>query len=111
MAASPPSRAAAHVARFNAAIESGDWHEFVTSFADDAVLEFVNVPAGPYRGRSEIALAYRDNPPDDTIAVQSVATIGERDAIDFEWSRGGAGLLILDWTDGGSIGRMVVEFR
>ena len=87
------TRAAAHVARFNAAVESGDWDEFVASFADDAVLEFVNVPAGPYRGRSEIAAAYRDNPPDDTIAVRSVRSSGQRDEVSFEWSRGGAGLL------------------
>jgi steroid delta-isomerase len=104
-------RGVAHVARFNAAVESGDWHEFVTSFADDAVLEFVNVPAGPYRGRTEIAAAYRDNPPDDTIAVQSVATTGQCDEVEFEWTNGGAGLLKLEWTDEGTITRMVIEFR
>jgi steroid delta-isomerase len=107
----PGARGAAHVARFNAAVQSGDWDEFVTSFADDAVLEFLNVPAGPYRGRPEIAAAYRDNPPDDTIAVQSVATTGQRDALEFGWTRGGAGLLTLEWTDEGTIDRMVIEFR
>ena len=92
-------------------MESDDWDDFVASLAQDAVLEFVNVPTGPFRGRSEIAAAYRANPPDDTIAVQSVASTGQRDAVAFEWTRGGAGMLTLHWTDEGTIARMTVEFR
>jgi hypothetical protein len=103
-------RVATHVARFNAAVSSGDWDQFVAPFAEDAVLEFVNVPVGPYLGRDAIAAAYRKNPPDDTLAVRSVDTAGASDAIDFAWTKGGVGMLRLDWTKDGRIAHMQIEF-
>ena len=46
-----------HVARFNAAVESGDWAPMLEQFADDAVLEFRGIPVGPFSGRDAIAAA------------------------------------------------------
>ena len=58
-----------HAERFNAAVESGDFGPLVELFADDAVLEFVGVPAGPFVGRDAIAAAYAAQPPDDALDV------------------------------------------
>ena len=41
---------ARHVETFNAAVESGDFAPLVALFAEDARLEFVGVPAGPFEG-------------------------------------------------------------
>ena len=38
-------------------------------FSDDAELEFVGVPVGPFHGRDAIAEAYRTQPPDDELVV------------------------------------------
>jgi hypothetical protein len=103
-------RAGEHIARFNAAVRSGDWADFVARFADDAVLEFVNVPTGPFRGRAQIAAAYRDNPPDDTIAVRSVESADHTERITFDWTRGGSGILVIEWRPDTLIERMTVEF-
>ncbi|HEY2298349.1 MAG TPA: nuclear transport factor 2 family protein [Jatrophihabitans sp.] len=100
-----------HAARFNAAVRSGDWAAFADGFAVDARMDFVNVPAGPFVGRTAIATAYRDNPPDDTIEVRSVSSDDLGDVIEFEWTRGGAGAMALTWTPGGLVSRLVVEFR
>lgn len=56
-------RVDAHVALFNAAVRNNDWSAFVATFAADAILGFVGVPAGPFRGRDAIAQAYATNHP------------------------------------------------
>lgn len=56
-------RIEAHVALFNAAVRSGDWSAFVATFAPDATMGFVGVPAGPFRGRDAIAQATRHSHP------------------------------------------------
>jgi steroid Delta-isomerase len=43
------------VQAFNAGVRSGDWSALVELFADDAELEFVGIPVGPFRGREAIA--------------------------------------------------------
>src|SRR5215210_3291597 len=58
---------AAHIARFNAGVASGDFTEMTGHFTDDAVATFVDLPFGPFHGRAELEQAYRDFPPDDTI--------------------------------------------
>jgi steroid Delta-isomerase len=99
-----------HVRQFNAAVESGEWGPFVDRFAADASMEFVNVPTGPYLGRAAIAAAYRDSPPDDTLAVREVRSDGDVDTVAVDWTRGGAGVMTLEWTAAGLVGRLVVEF-
>jgi steroid Delta-isomerase len=61
-----------HVERFNAGVRSGDFEGMLGSFADDAEMVFEGVPAGPFSGRDAIAAAYRDQPPDDEIALLDV---------------------------------------
>jgi steroid Delta-isomerase len=57
------------VQAFNAGVRSGDWSALVELFADDAELEFVGIPVGPFRGREAIGEAYRAQPPDDEIVL------------------------------------------
>jgi steroid Delta-isomerase len=58
-----------HVASFNLGVRTGDWAPMLARFSDDAEMEFVGVPAGPFHGRDAIAEAYRTQPPDDELVV------------------------------------------
>ena len=58
-----------HVERFNRGVRSGDFTPMVAAFTEDAELEFEGVPAGPFVGRDAIEAAYREQPPDDEIAI------------------------------------------
>jgi steroid Delta-isomerase len=57
------------VETFNVGVRTGDWSSMLELFADDAELEFVGIPVGPFRGRDAIGEAYRMQPPDDEIVV------------------------------------------
>jgi RimJ/RimL family protein N-acetyltransferase len=58
-----------HMTRFNDGVRTGDWAPMLEHFADDARMEFVGVPVGPFEGREAIAAAYLDQPPDDEIEI------------------------------------------
>ena len=91
---------------FNAGVRSGDWSPLVDLFADDAELEFVGIPVGPFHGREAIAEAYRAMPPDDEIVLLDG---GPR----YAWSREPerpAGELHLEERDG-SIARLRVLYE
>ena len=58
-----------HVERFNLGVRTGDWTRMLELFADDAELEFVGIPVGPFHGREAIGEAYRAQPPDDELVL------------------------------------------
>jgi steroid delta-isomerase len=58
-----------HVTAFNHGVRTGDWAPMLERFSDDAEMEFVGVPVGPFHGRDAIAEAYRRQPPDDELVV------------------------------------------
>jgi steroid delta-isomerase len=60
---------AAYVAHFNAAVRDGSWSSVLEHYTDDAVMEFVGPPVGPFVGKPAIAAAYRASPPDDEIEL------------------------------------------
>src|SRR6266536_3575391 len=60
-----------HIERFNAGVETGDFGRMVERFTEDAELVFEGIPVGPFTGRQAIADAYREQPPDDKVAVVS----------------------------------------
>jgi hypothetical protein len=89
----PESRA--HIARFNAAVESGDWTQFLSGFAPDAVMTFDGPPVGPFIGLDAIAAAYATNPPDETMEILSVRGDADADLITFRWTSGGTGTITI----------------
>ena len=58
-----------HVRTFNHGVRTGDWEPMLKHFAQDAELQFENVPAGPFGGLDAIRTAYREQPPDDEIVL------------------------------------------
>jgi ketosteroid isomerase-like protein len=101
-----------HVGRFNAAVRSSDWGDFLELFADDAELAFEGVPVGPFSGRDAIAQAYREQPPDDQMRVLDVTADGDRIVAGYAWlAEPGvrAGEMRID-RDGRLIRRLVVTF-
>jgi steroid delta-isomerase len=83
-----------YVTRFNEAVRSGDFEDFVTTnFHPDATMAFVGPPAGPFHGRDKIAEAYAADPPTDTLTLESVRTVAETEEIAFRWSQGDTGTM------------------
>jgi hypothetical protein len=58
-----------YIARFNEGVRTGDWSRFLELLDEDATLEFVGIPVGPFEGRDAIGEAYRTQPPDDEIVL------------------------------------------
>lgn len=102
-------RVRAHVELFNAAVQSGDWTQFLATFADDAVMRFEGVPVGPFHGRAAITEAYAHQPPTDTMRIGTVETSGDTDLASFVWSAGGTGTLTLRWR-GDKVAELTVAF-
>jgi steroid delta-isomerase len=71
-----------HVAGFNEGVRTGDWSAMLEQLAEDAELEFVGIPVGPFVGKDAIAEAYRAQPPDDELVV--LEQLGE-DAAVYAW--------------------------
>ena len=101
-----------HVRLFNAAVESGVWTSFVEQFAEDAVLEFVGPPVGPFTGRAVIYEAYVRNPPDDKIELDGPVGI-ELDelVVPYKWVTTRATGTMRLTERAGRIVRLVVTFN
>ena len=101
---------AEHAERFNTAVEDGNFGPLVELFADDAVLEFVGVPAGLFAGRDAIAAAYAAQPPDDALDVLAVSEDPDGTFVEpFAWRRGGTGTMRVTLANR-AIKRLVVAF-
>ncbi len=101
-----------HVERFNAGVRSGDFGPMLELFVDDATLSFEGVPVGPFHGREAIAVAYREQPPDDEIELLDVEEDDAEIRARYAWLRDegrAAGHLRLR-RDGDLITGLVVTF-
>ena len=96
-----------HFRMFNESVRSHDWTAFLATFTPDAVMRFNGLPAGPYIGSEQIARAYAERPPSDTMTSLSVATHDDDDAVRFAWDAGGGGTMHLSWRDGAVAGLTV----
>ena len=96
-----------HFRLFNEAVRSRDWSAFLATFTPDAVMRFNGVPAGPYIGSEQIAGAYAERPPSDTMTCLSVTREGHDDVVRFAWDAGGGGTMLLSWRDGAVAGLTV----
>jgi hypothetical protein len=102
-----------HVDRFNRAVRSGAWDEMTSYFTDDAELRFEGVPAGPFEGRENITVAYREQPPDDEVRILEANRVGDETIADYAWAADPerrAGEMRLTERDG-RIARLVVTFE
>jgi steroid delta-isomerase len=101
-----------HICLFNAAVRSGDWEPFVARFSDDAVMEFIGPPVGPFVGKTAIAHAYATNPPDDVVKLDGpVTTDGDELIVPYRWAAAdGRGTMRVTESDG-LIVRLVVTFE
>ena len=88
-----------HFRLFNEAVRSQDWTAFLATFTPDAVMRFDGVPVGPYVGLDQIARAYAERPPSDTMSCMSDARDGDQDVVGFAWDAGGGGTLRVFWRD------------
>jgi hypothetical protein len=99
-----------HVRTFNHGVRTGDWEPMLKHFAPDAELRFENVPTGPFAGLDAIRAAYREQPPDDEIALLGVQDDGEHTVTAaFAWLKGGTGRLLLEH-ERGLVTRLTVIF-
>jgi steroid Delta-isomerase len=73
-----------HIDAFNEGVRTGDWSAMLAQLDDDAGLEFVGIPIGPFSGKDAIAEAYRAQPPDDELIA--LEPLGE-EAVVYAWSR------------------------
>jgi steroid Delta-isomerase len=100
-----------YVRVFNAAVHDGGWSQVVAHFGDDAVLEFVGPPVGPFIGKPAIEAAYVANPPDDEIEISGSATVeGDTVTVPFRWCSSGDAGRMLFTERGGLIEHLVVVF-
>jgi len=102
-----------HVARFNEGVRTGDFAPMLAGFADDAVMAFEGVPAGPFVGRAAIGRAYAEQPPSDEIRI--LGTPVAQDGViaaDYAWAAEGtrAGRMLLTLSDR-KIVRLTVTFE
>ena len=90
-----------HCELFNECVRTGDWAPFTASLTDDAQMAFINMPVGPFHGRDQIAVAYAEQPPTDTMTLEAVETLGPDTArAHFMWDASGDdGLMLLRWRD------------
>jgi steroid delta-isomerase len=108
---STESYLAEHVRVFNAAVDNGNWNDFAERFADDAVLEFVGPPVGPFVGRAAIYDAYRQSAPDDRIDLNGPATIeADELVVPYRWHTTGATGSMRFARRGDRITRLVITF-
>jgi len=96
-----------HFRLFNEAVRSRDWTAFLATFTPDAVMRFSGAPVGPYAGLEQIARAYTERPPSDTMTCLSVARDGDDDVVRFAWTAGGGGTMHLTWRQGAVTGLLV----
>lgn len=101
-----------HVERFNTGVRTGDYGPMLEQFTADAELHFEGVPVGPFVGRSVIAEAYAQNPPDDEIDVLDVEEDGSSLVAHYAWKKDNgrpAGRMIMT-PRADRIARLVVTF-
>lgn len=101
-----------HIERFNEGVRTGDFGPMIEQFTPDAELHFEGVPVGPFVGRSVIAEAYAQNPPDDEVDVLDVETDGGSIVARYAWKKDAgkpAGRMIMTLRDE-RIARLVVTF-
>jgi RimJ/RimL family protein N-acetyltransferase len=74
------------IARHNAGVRDGEWGPLAECFAEDAVLEFEGMAAGPFAGREAIAAEYEQRPPDDEVRILDAEEEGDTVVARYAWA-------------------------
>ncbi len=100
-----------HCQLFNDCVRTGDWAPFTATFTDDARMAFTNLPIGPFHGREQIAVAYAEQPPTETMTLEAVETLDPNTArAHFQWDDSGEdGAMLVQWR-GGQVAAVEVTF-
>jgi steroid Delta-isomerase len=100
-----------YVAAFNQAVRDGSWMQLAAWFTDDAVLEFVGPPVGPFVGKRAIAAAYAQDPPDDAIELTAPPSVlGDEISVRYRWCTSNTGGTMHFTERGGRIQRLTIVF-
>ena len=97
----------------NECVRVGDWQALGDWFAEDAELEFADLPVGPFEGRADITAAYDERPPDDEVVIFAAREEEDRVVASYGWLREPgkqAGRMLLDPRNR-KIQRLVVTFE
>lgn len=71
----------------NEGVRTGRWTGIEQLLRDDAEMEFVGIPVGPFIGREAIVEAYRTQPPDDAfVRLGAVSHKGPWFVSTYAWS-------------------------
>jgi steroid delta-isomerase len=78
---------------------------------EDAVLEFIGPPFGPFIGRAAILDAYIENPPDDTLEINGPVVVnGAELVVPYRWKTTGATGTMLMTAQSDEIAHLTVTF-
>ncbi len=77
---SPKELLTAYVKAHNAGFRSGDFEALGELLFPTASMRFHGIEIGPFNSAKAILQAFREQPPDDELVVQSIRTIGEKTA-------------------------------
>lgn len=80
----------------------------------DVEMRFIGIPAGPFRGRDAIGLAYQRRPPDDEIVPLEFVADGDSASAEYAWSRDAdqrpAGRITVRLASDGRIGFVEIDY-
>jgi hypothetical protein len=74
-----------YVSLHNRGVRGAELDALASLFADDAVLAFVGIPAGPFHGRAEIRRAFEAQPPTDELVIGEVEGSESEAAASYAW--------------------------
>ncbi|MFN8180065.1 MAG: nuclear transport factor 2 family protein [bacterium] len=74
-----------YVSLHNRGVRDGELDALAGLFAEDAVLTFVGIPAGPFNGRSGIRRAFEARPPTDELVIGEVEGSESEAAASYAW--------------------------
>jgi steroid Delta-isomerase len=67
-----------HVASFNLGVRTGDWAPMLARFSDDAEMEFVGVPAGPFQDATRSPRRTARSRPTTSLSSSRIAATARR---------------------------------
>ena len=77
----PEELLAAYVEAHNAGVRAGDFSALAELLLPTASMRFTGIAAGPFDNAAAILQAFREQPPEDELVVQSLRTKGDKTVV------------------------------